>query len=63
MSGRLNEDNEHQGDKCCGWVNVNHLVLMANSRTKSLPLSMNFWAYIRISFVKFRNWNIENLVI
>ena len=31
------------------------LVLMASSRLKSLPLSMNFCAYIRISFIKFLN--------
>ena len=38
-----------------------NLVLMANSRTKSLPLSMNFCAYIRISLVRFRNWKRKEI--
>ncbi len=32
-----------------------YLVLMANSRLKSFPLSMNFCAYILISFMRFLN--------
>ena len=30
-------------------------VLMASSMLKSLPRSMNFWAYIRTSFIRLRN--------
>jgi len=30
-------------------------VLIASSRLKSFPRSINFWAYRRISFVRFRN--------